>query len=171
MCGREDAHILSCIHIQTHTHTYVLAVDAGSAGSSTLPGLRKYIANAAVTRVLAFVNIAMEGLAWAGMAGSGKGGELDNLNQVREEPCLAAIEANRDMVVGVKIRLTANIAADGKNEARLQDVPLHKHTLIHPSTRTPTRAHTHTRNHKHLQPPRRLRLAWPSGWQRRQAFL
>jgi predicted amidohydrolase len=58
------------------------AVDAGSAGSATFPGLRKYIADPAKTRVLAFLNIAMEGLAWAGMAGSGKGGELDNLNQV-----------------------------------------------------------------------------------------
>ena len=32
--------------------------------------------------MLAMLNIAMEGLAWAGLAGVGTGGELDNINQV-----------------------------------------------------------------------------------------
>jgi len=58
-------------------------VDAGSAGASTFPGLRKFIMNTSKTRVLALVNIALQGLAWAGMAGIGKGGELDSLHQVR----------------------------------------------------------------------------------------
>lgn len=92
-------------------------MDAGSAGASTFPGLRKYIAAQQKTRVLALVHIALEGLAWGGMAGGAKGGELDNLNQVLVEPAVAALEANRDMLVGVKIRLTADIAGEGSNES------------------------------------------------------
>lgn len=80
-------------------------LDAGSAGGSTMLGLKKYIADRSRTRVLALVNVALEvnscftislprsasrlmfhpifqGLAWAGMAGGAPGGELDNLNQV-----------------------------------------------------------------------------------------
>jgi len=44
------------------------------------------------------------------------GGELDCLSDVDEKLCLQCIEANRDMVVGVKLRLTSDIANDGKHE-------------------------------------------------------
>ena len=46
----------------------------------------------------------------------GLGGELDCLSDVDEELCLQCIEANRDMVVGVKLRLTSDIANNGKHE-------------------------------------------------------
>lgn len=41
-------------------------VDAGSAGATTVNGLRRFIADKAKTRVLAFLNIAAHGLAAAG---------------------------------------------------------------------------------------------------------
>ena len=47
----------------------------------------------------------------------GMGGELDCLSDVDEKLCLQCTEANRDMVVGVKLRLTSDIANDGKHEA------------------------------------------------------
>jgi len=67
--------------------------------------------------VLAFLNVALEGLAWAGMAGNCPGGELDNMAQVVVAPLIKCVEENRDVVVGIKIRLTSDIAANGKNEA------------------------------------------------------
>ena len=91
-------------------------VDAGSSGASTFPGLRKYIKETSTTRVLSFIHICMHGLASAGCSGFGKGGELDSLNQVNEEWATQCIEDNSDMVVGVKIRLSADCANDGANE-------------------------------------------------------
>jgi hypothetical protein len=37
--------------------------------------------------------------------------------QVTADAAVAALEANRDMVVGFKIRLSADVAGDGRNEA------------------------------------------------------
>ena len=71
----------------------------------TFPGLRKFIAERSKTRVLAFLNIACHGMAGAGCSGTdfGPGGENDHLNAIKLKPCIDAIEANRDMIVGVKV--------------------------------------------------------------------
>lgn len=47
---------------------------------------------------------------------TGLGGECDSLNQVDVEKCVECIAANRDMAVGVKIRLSADVQNDGANE-------------------------------------------------------
>ena len=46
----------------------------------------------------------------------GGGGELDSLNQVQVEPLVKVIKENRDLCVGIKVRLSADAANDGKNE-------------------------------------------------------
>ena len=91
-------------------------VDAGSSGATTFAGLREFIAKKSTTRVLCFIHICMHGLASAGCSGFGTGGELDSLNQVDEVQASECLEKNSDMVVGVKIRLSADCAADGENE-------------------------------------------------------
>ncbi|XP_064642399.1 deacetylase Oant_2987-like [Lineus longissimus] len=91
-------------------------VDAGSAGATTFQGLRKYVAEKSKTRVYAFLHIAAHGLASAGCSGHGQGGECDSLNQVDPELCLECIEENRDIIVGVKVRLSADVANDGAYE-------------------------------------------------------
>ena len=80
-------------------------VDAGSAGCMTLPGLRKFIVEKSQTRILALLNIACHGMAGAGCSGTdfGPGGENDHLNAIKLKPCIDAIEANRDLIVGVKV--------------------------------------------------------------------
>ena len=45
-----------------------------------------------------------------------KGGECDSLNQVDSDVCTECIKKNRDMIVGVKVRLSASAANDGINE-------------------------------------------------------
>ena len=45
-----------------------------------------------------------------------KGGECDSLNQVDSKLCTECINQNRDVIVGVKVRLSASAANDGANE-------------------------------------------------------
>lgn len=45
-----------------------------------------------------------------------KGGECDSLNQVDPDLCIKCINQNRDLIVGVKVRLSASVANDGANE-------------------------------------------------------
>ncbi len=93
------------------------AVDAGSAGYMTFPGFRIFIAERTKTRLLAFLNISCAGLAFAGMTGDpGVPGELDSLKLVNVQGCVDCIEANRDLIVGVKIRLSDSCADGGRNE-------------------------------------------------------
>eukprot|EP00106_Octopus_bimaculoides_P023174 XP_014790616.1 PREDICTED: deacetylase EF_0837-like [Octopus bimaculoides] len=95
------------------------AVDAGSAGAATFAGLRKYVAEQRITRVLSFIHIAAQGLAASGCAGGAKGGECDSLNVVDVDGCVSCIRKNRDMVVGVKVRLSSTVADDGRNEEEI----------------------------------------------------
>jgi dihydroorotase len=92
------------------------AVDAGSAGATTFEGFRHFAAGMARTRLLCILNACLHGLASAGSTGPGSGGELDSLNQVQVGPLVECIEANRDLVVGVKVRLSRDAADNGKNE-------------------------------------------------------
>ncbi|XP_061196886.1 deacetylase Atu3266-like [Saccostrea echinata] len=91
-------------------------VDAGSAGASTFQGLRRYVAEKCKARVLSFVHIAQHGLAAAGCASGAPGGELDSLNVVSVDECVKCVVENRDIVVGIKLRLSDSIADGGKNE-------------------------------------------------------
>ncbi|KAJ7378992.1 hypothetical protein OS493_018786 [Desmophyllum pertusum] len=86
------------------------------SGATTFPGLRKFIADNSQTRVLSLLHIAAHGLAATGCTGWVKGGECDSLNQVNSELCVECINQNRDMIVGVKVRLSASAANDGVNE-------------------------------------------------------
>ncbi|KAH9513475.1 hypothetical protein Btru_033156 [Bulinus truncatus] len=91
-------------------------VDAGSAGASTFPGLRKFIAERSKTRVYSLLHIVQHGLASAGCVMKDSGGECDSLNAIHVDDCIQAVNKNRDMVVGVKIRLGIPISNNGQNE-------------------------------------------------------
>ncbi|CAL1543798.1 unnamed protein product [Lymnaea stagnalis] len=94
-------------------------VDAGSAGSSTFPGLRKFISERSKTRVFSFLHIAQHGLASAGCVMKDSGGECDSLNAVQVDDCVRVINENRDMIVGVKVRLGIPITNNGLNEVEV----------------------------------------------------
>lgn len=49
----------------------------------------------------------------------GSGGECDSLHQVDTEKCLSRILESHDHIVGVKVRLQAAVALDGKNETEI----------------------------------------------------
>jgi dihydroorotase len=93
------------------------AVDAGSAGCSTFAGFRGYLASRSRTRLLAFLNISCSGLAFAGLGGDETSpGELDLLSMAAVRGCIDCIEANRDLIVGLKVRLSDSCTAGGANE-------------------------------------------------------
>jgi dihydroorotase len=94
------------------------AVDAGSAGCSTFAGFRAFAIDRVKTRLLAFLNISCSGLAFGGLGGDASvPGELDLLKLASVRGCIDCVEQNRDVLVGVKIRLSASIADEGRNEA------------------------------------------------------
>ncbi|XP_045162393.1 deacetylase EF_0837-like isoform X1 [Mercenaria mercenaria] len=92
-------------------------IDAGSSGASTFLGLRKFIVDKSKTRVRCLLHIALHGLAAAGCSGGALGGESDTLAILDEEECVKCIQANRDVIVGVKVRLSASVCDNGRLEA------------------------------------------------------
>lgn len=78
------------------------AVDAGSAGADTFPGFRKYVIDVAATRLFARLNISSMGMLSAAV------GELDDLRYASVPKAIATIEQHRDVILGVKVRLTRN---------------------------------------------------------------
>ena len=94
------------------------AVDAGSAGSDTFHGFRANAVEGSSTRVLAFLNISRVGLS---VRRADDGRELTHLERpdfISRVDCVDCIESNRDVIVGVKVLLTASLADDGRNEAK-----------------------------------------------------
>ncbi|MBI3734560.1 MAG: amidohydrolase/deacetylase family metallohydrolase [Chloroflexi bacterium] len=75
------------------------AVDAGSAGADTFPGFRRYVIEASATRLFAQLNISSQGMISQEM------GELLDIRWADVGKALKVIEANRDVILGVKVRL------------------------------------------------------------------
>ncbi len=74
-------------------------VDAGCAGAQTWPGLRKFIIDVSQTRILAYLNLSAMGML------SEYGGELEDLRYADTKAALKTIEANRDVILGIKVRM------------------------------------------------------------------
>lgn len=75
------------------------AVDAGSAGAQTFPGLRRYVIDRSRTGILAFLNIAVEGMI------SSLVGELEDIRWASPEQTVARAREHPDVIVGIKVRL------------------------------------------------------------------
>jgi len=85
-------------------------VDAGSSGAHTFPGLRQYVVRMAETRVFALLNISVIGQST--LSTDNPFGELLDLRYANPKLAIRTIEQNRDVIMGVKIRLTKNIAGE-----------------------------------------------------------
>lgn len=91
-------------------------LDFGTAGGLIFDGFRRYVIDAARTRVKALMLIAGQGLISSGTSKPALG-ELWDLAYCDVAGCVEAIERNRDCVVGVKVRCMEDIARSGENEA------------------------------------------------------
>ncbi len=89
------------------------ALDAGSAGAHTFPAFRRQIALAS-TRVFALLNISVIGQ--ASMTPENPHGELLDLRYANPKAAIRTIEEHRDVILGIKIRLSREIA--GENDLR-----------------------------------------------------
>jgi dihydroorotase len=78
-------------------------VDAGSAGALTFPAFRRYVIEVARTRILPFLNIGATGMLSAAV------GELELLPFIDKAAALRAIDAHRDLIQGIKVRLSRDL--------------------------------------------------------------
>jgi len=78
-------------------------VDAGSAGEAIFGGLPKYVIPAARTTVFCFLHLSSQGLTVMP--------ELRDRAEIDLEATAATIEANLDIIKGVKLRLVGNLVA------------------------------------------------------------
>ena len=87
-------------------------VDAGSAGGHVFGAFRRGTLDRSRTRVRAFVNIASIGTTSILLRG-----ELKSPEYADVDVAVAAIEANRDVVAGVKVRASADVGGEHAPEA------------------------------------------------------
>ena len=88
----------------------VTMVDAGSAGAGNFAGLRDFIFARSPLRLLAYVNISYPGI--FAFDRDFVVGEAAVRELLSVDHCVAAVEENSDLVVGVKVRLGANTSGD-----------------------------------------------------------
>ncbi|MCR8726103.1 amidohydrolase/deacetylase family metallohydrolase [Frigidibacter sp. ROC022] len=104
--------------------------DAGSAGEASFHGLREYVIDPAAETVRAFLNIGSIGL-----VACNRVPELIDLRSIDVDRTLAVIEANRDVICGVKVRASGVIVGDwgitpakiAKRVAEIAGLPLMVH--------------------------------------------
>ena len=75
------------------------AVDAGSSGAQTFPGLRRYVIGRSRTRVLAFLHIAVQGMI------TNIVGELEDLRWASVAQAIDRAREHPDVIIGIKVRL------------------------------------------------------------------
>ncbi len=84
------------------------ALDAGSSGADTFGAFRKYVLERCNTRLLALLNISTMGMI------SNDIGELEDLRWANVGAAIRVGRANRDLILGIKVRLSSNIT--GKHD-------------------------------------------------------
>lgn len=117
-------------------------VDAGSTGHSLLPVFRRYVAEPSKTRVLAYVNLSTLG----SVAGAGYS-TLADPRLIDEARIEEVVEANRDMIVGIKVMATgAALGAEGLK-------PLERARRLADNLRLPILVHIGESWSKSAEPP------------------
>ena len=85
-------------------------MDAGSSGSTNFLGFRKLVYEQSRTRMLAFVAMAQHGVL-------NDPGELENLRFADPEGAAQAVGENRDVAVGIKVRMHKKSVGENSREA------------------------------------------------------
>ena len=78
-------------------------VDAGSAGPGNFHGFRRHVIERSSLRILPYLNISFPGI--FAVARTVSFGENSDLRLLDPRECVRVIAANRDLVVGVKVRV------------------------------------------------------------------
>jgi dihydroorotase len=110
-------------------------LDVGSAGAFNLMGFREWIAKPAAARLYALLNISTIGL-------TASSWELANLNYCDVDLCVKLTNLNRDLVLGVKVRIDRNTTSGtgleplrrGVDAAQQLELPMMVHIGYGPPT-------------------------------------
>ena len=78
-------------------------VDAGSAGPGNFPGFRKHVIEPSPVRILPYLNVSFAGI--YAFSPTVMVGECADLRLLDLRECRKVAEANRDIVVGIKVRV------------------------------------------------------------------
>ena len=78
-------------------------VDAGSAGPGNFHGFRRHVIEPSPVRILPFLNVSYPGI--FAFSASVMVGECADLRLIDPREALRVIDANRDLIVGVKVRV------------------------------------------------------------------
>lgn len=95
------------IGLQTGVHTLV---DAGSAGEATFQDFRRHVVESSDTSIYAYLNMGSIGLIRANRIS-----ELRSFNDIDVEAILRAVEQNRDVIKGLKLR-ASGIVLEGRSD-------------------------------------------------------
>ncbi|MGQ9683408.1 MAG: amidohydrolase/deacetylase family metallohydrolase [Anaerolineae bacterium] len=87
------------------------AVDAGTAGAQTFPGLRRYVMERCTTRLYALLNISGMGMLAESI------GELLDMRWADPDWAIAVAREHRDCLVGLKVRVGRPVVGDEDLEA------------------------------------------------------
>lgn len=79
------------------------AVDTGSAGPGNFPGFRAHVIDQSAVRILAYLHISHAGI-W-GFSNNVMVGESEDLRLMDPHGAAEVADANRDVIVGIKVRL------------------------------------------------------------------
>ena len=95
-------------------------VDAGSAGPGTFHGFRRHVIEPSPLRIIPYLNVSFPGI--FAFSASVMVGECADLRLLDPRECVRVIQANRDLIAGVKVRVGRN--AGGASGAAPLDIAL-----------------------------------------------
>lgn len=79
------------------------AIDTGSAGPGNFAGFRRHVIEKSQSRILAYLHISHAGI--YGFDHGVEVGESENLKLMNPSAAVEVVEANRDVIVGMKVRV------------------------------------------------------------------